>query len=183
MFLNKRNIINVSISRARDYLFVLMPDDRTENIKRLDRIKRVEQLIKNSGCFEETSSPEWEDVIFGSETYLEDNAFSTGHQNVNVYGLPERRYEVRSEDAAVDVQIHRQAPLVVESIAQTPSEPQLVKDAERNVEYVYSSQYGEGKIISRFISGGKTWITVQYADVQKGYDEALALAKNVIEKR
>lgn len=183
MFLNKRNIINVSISRARDYLFVLMPDDRTENIKRLDRIKRVEQLIKNSGCFEETSSPEWEDVIFGSETYLEDNAFSTGHQNVNVYGLPERRYEVRSEDAAVDVQIHRQAPLVVESIAQTPSEHQIAKDAELDVEYVYSSQYGEGKIISRFISGGKTWITVQYADAQKGYDEALALAKNVIEKR
>lgn len=124
MFLNKRNIINVSISRARDYLFVLMPDDRTENIQRLHRLKRVEQLIKNSGCYEEISSPEWEDVIFGSETYLEDNAFSTGHQNVNVYGLPERRYEVRSEDAAVDVQIHRQAPLVVESIAQTPSEHQ-----------------------------------------------------------
>lgn len=25
MFLNKRNIINVSISRARDYLFIVMP--------------------------------------------------------------------------------------------------------------------------------------------------------------
>lgn len=90
-------------------MFVLMPDDRTENIHQLKQIKRVEQLIKASGSYEETSSPEWEEVIGGSETYLEDNAFSTSHQSVNVYGLPERRYEVRSEDAAVDVQIHRQA--------------------------------------------------------------------------
>ena len=47
-----------------------------------------------------------EEKIFGSNTYLEDNSFSTSHQLVNVYGKPEKRYEVRSEDNAVDVQIH-----------------------------------------------------------------------------
>ena len=116
MFLNKRNIINVSISRAKDYLFVLMPDDHTDNINRLHRIKRVEQLIEESGSYEKSFSPEWEHIIFGNETYLEDNAFSTGHQSVNVYGLPEKRYEVRSEDSAVDVQIHRQTGRTVESV-------------------------------------------------------------------
>lgn len=107
MFLNKRNIINVAISRAKDYLFLIMPDDDTENIQNLRLVKRVEQLAKSIGCYTEVKSPEIENLMFGSSTYFEDNAFSTGHQSVNVYGLPEKRYEIRSEDTAVDIQIHR----------------------------------------------------------------------------
>lgn len=106
MFLNKLNIINVSISRARDYLYVIMPDDDTENVGNLTLIKRVEKLCKEQSCWTEQHSHSIEEKIFGSESYLEDNSFSTSHQLVNVYGKPERRYEVRSEDAAVDVQIH-----------------------------------------------------------------------------
>lgn len=37
----------------------------------------------------------------------ENNAFSTSHQSVTVYGLPKKIYEARTEDTAVDVQIHR----------------------------------------------------------------------------
>lgn len=107
MFLNKRNIINVSISRAKDYLFLIMPDDATDNIHNLRLVKRVEQLIKDGGCYAELHSQDLEELMFGTSTYLEDNTFSTGHQSVNVYGLPEKRYEIRSEDTAVDVQIHR----------------------------------------------------------------------------
>lgn len=107
MFLNKRNIINVSISRAKDYLFLIMPDDNTDNIQNLRLVKCVEQLIKQSGCYTEVNTPDLEKLMFGSPTHLEDNTFSTGHQSVNVYGLPEKCYEVRSEDTAVDVQIHR----------------------------------------------------------------------------
>jgi len=44
--------------------------------------------------------------MFGDLRYLEQNTFSTGHQMVNVYRRPERRYEVRSDDSAIDVQIH-----------------------------------------------------------------------------
>lgn len=44
--------------------------------------------------------------MFNNERYLEENSFATSHQNVNVYGLPEKRYEIRSEDSAVDIQIH-----------------------------------------------------------------------------
>lgn len=32
---------------------------------------------------------------------------SSHHQSVNVYGLPEKIYEVRTEESAVDVQIHK----------------------------------------------------------------------------
>ncbi|MBP2641125.1 MAG: helicase [Firmicutes bacterium] len=106
MFLNKLNIINVSISRARDYLFVIMPDDATENVGKLTLIKKVEKLCKEQPDWTEQQSPSIEELIFGSKSYLEDNSFSTSHQLVNVYGKPEKRYEVRSEDNAVDVQIH-----------------------------------------------------------------------------
>jgi superfamily I DNA and/or RNA helicase len=106
MFLNKLNIVNVSISRAKDYLFVLMPDDDTENVGNLSLIKKVERLCKEQPVWSEQQSPSIEKVMFGSISYLEDNSFSTSHQMVNVYGKPEKRFEVRSEDNAVDVQIH-----------------------------------------------------------------------------
>ena len=106
MFLNKLNIVNVSISRARDYLFVIMPDDDTENVGNLTLIKQVEKLCKERTDWVEHRSHTIEELIFGSRSYLEDNSFSTSHQLVNVYGKPEMRYEVRSEDNAVDVQIH-----------------------------------------------------------------------------
>lgn len=106
MFLNKLNIINVSISRARDYLFIIMPDDDTENVRNLTLIKRVEALCKEQLGWTEQHAHLIEESILGSESYLEDNSFSTSHQLVNVYRRPEKRYEVRSEDNAVDVQIH-----------------------------------------------------------------------------
>ncbi|WP_242649325.1 AAA domain-containing protein [Syntrophomonas wolfei] len=106
MFLNRLNIANVSISRARDYLFILMPDDDTENVGNLTLIKKVERLCKSQSSWSEQQSPDIEEMIFGSKSYLEDNSFSTSHQLVNVYGKPEKQYEVRSEDNAVDVQIH-----------------------------------------------------------------------------
>ncbi len=90
MFLNKLNIVNVSISRARDYLIVLMPDDETENIDNLTLIKKVESLCKEQLACCEYLSPFLEEIMFGSKTYLEDNSFSTSHQLVNVYGKPEK---------------------------------------------------------------------------------------------
>ncbi len=106
MFLNKQNIINVSVSRARDYLFIIMPNDETENVNNLTLVKKIEKLCKEQSHCSEMHSHNLEDLIFGSGRYLEDNAFSTSHQLVNVYGKPERRYEVRSEETAIDIQVH-----------------------------------------------------------------------------
>lgn len=107
MFLNHQNIINVAISRARDYLFVLMPDDNTDKIENLKLVKKVESLMKENPSCTEIGTHELEGKIFGREHYLEENTFSTGHQSVNVYGLPEKIYEVRSEDDAIDIQLHK----------------------------------------------------------------------------
>jgi hypothetical protein len=106
MFLNKKNILNVAASRARDYLFIVMPDDETVGRGNLRQINALEAIVKSVGDFDEYHSHEIENLIWGQEKYLEENTYSTGHQMVNVYRTPERRYEVRSDDTAVDVQIH-----------------------------------------------------------------------------
>jgi hypothetical protein len=106
MFLNRKNIINVSVSRARDYLIVIMPDNNTEKVNMLRLIKKVENLCRSSGNCNVYSTKEIEEIIFGNDNYIEENAFATGHQLVNVYGNPEKKYEIRSENTAIDVQIH-----------------------------------------------------------------------------
>ena len=106
MFLNKQNILNVAISRARDYLFIVMPDDETEGVDNLYKIAQIESIVKSSGAFSEYASRVVEEMMWGNAKYLEENTFSTGHQMVNVYRKPERYYEVRSDDMAIDVQIY-----------------------------------------------------------------------------
>lgn len=109
MFLNKENIINVSISRAKDYLFVLMPDDNTKDVNNLTEIKRIESLFCESGVRKEFKSNYLEQIMFGNSKYLEENSFSTGHQSVNVYSQPEFQYEIRDDETAVDIQLNKNA--------------------------------------------------------------------------
>lgn len=107
VFLNKDEIINVSISRAKDYLFVVIPDDETEGIEKLKKLTKIKELMrKEKNEFREFSSSDIEKLMFsGKGSYIEDNAFATGHQSVNVYRLPEKCYEIRSADTAIDIQI------------------------------------------------------------------------------
>lgn len=107
MFLNKQNILNVAISRARDYLFILMPNDQTQKIENLYKIRKIENLshqhsINRISVYESTFI---EKTMFGSETYIYDNSFATTHQSVNVYSKPDKKYEIRCEDIALDIQI------------------------------------------------------------------------------
>jgi len=106
MFLNKQNILNVAISRARDYLFIVMPDADTADLGNLRKIARIENLVKKGNEYCEHHSHTIEELVLGNARYLEENTFSTGHQMVNVYLKPERYYEVRSDESAIDVQIH-----------------------------------------------------------------------------
>ncbi|MDR1638489.1 MAG: AAA family ATPase [Clostridiales bacterium] len=107
MFLNKLNIINVSISRARDYLIILKPDDNTKGVENLTLINKIERLCKeHPSWLAEYQAQDIEKKMLGSTTYFEDNSFSTGHQSVNVYGIPERLYEIRSEERAIDIQFY-----------------------------------------------------------------------------
>jgi hypothetical protein len=107
MFLNKQNILNVAISRARDYLFIFMPNDQTQKIENLYKIKKIESLshIHSKDRISVYESEFIEKTMFGSETYIYDNSFATTHQSVNVYSNPDKKYEIRCEEVALDIQI------------------------------------------------------------------------------
>ncbi|UUF12588.1 MULTISPECIES: DEAD/DEAH box helicase [Flavobacterium] len=107
MFLNKQNVLNVAISRARDYLFILMPDDSTQDVENLYRIKKIERLANqySQGRIAIYQTETVEKKLLGSDTYVYDNSFATTHQSVNVYAKPEKKYEVRCEEIAIDVQM------------------------------------------------------------------------------
>jgi hypothetical protein len=83
-----------------------MPDNQTEGVENLHKIAKIEKLVSASGTFSNNASRDLEEMIWGNANYFEENTFSTGHQMVNVYRKPERYYEVRSDDSAIDVQIH-----------------------------------------------------------------------------
>lgn len=195
MFLNKKNIINVAISRARDYLFIVMPDDNTENINGLVQVKRVENIIKtNKAPRAEFFSQDLEDAIFGSRTYLEDNAFSTGHQDVNIYGQPEKRYEIRSVDTAIDVQIHvpdkhnqsvfkPNDKTSTEKINKTKTNETLT--TQKKEQCLIHPQYGYGTIVKRQNMPDKNdaKLTVKFNDgtVKKFY-EKISFEKGTLTK-
>lgn len=106
VYLNDHNVINVAISRARDYLIVLMPDDETENIENLVLVKQVEHLIHGTDDWAEYRAHVVEQHILGSAAFIENHAHISGRQSVNVYGASNRYYEIRCEENAVDIQLH-----------------------------------------------------------------------------
>lgn len=107
-FVNRDNILNVSISRARDYLCIVMPDDETKDVEKLTKIKSIERLMHDSSkSVKIFHSNELETMMFNTPSFIEDNTFSTSHQSVNVYKEPEKIYEIRSEATAIDIQVHK----------------------------------------------------------------------------
>ena len=103
IFLNKKNLLNVSISRAKDYLILLLPVDESQTIQtdKLIHIKEIRDLISSKSI----SSSYIERIILGEANAIEDFSFPTTHQDVNVYIEPEKKYEIRYDDNAVDIQV------------------------------------------------------------------------------
>ena len=114
--INIKNIINVAISRAEDYLCILMPDRETrgyENYYELNALglKSIE-ILKEFGSINNYTCDELEKVIFGKSFTIENNTFLTGHQLANVYSKPTKRYEFRLDDKAADVQFNDEIDFV-----------------------------------------------------------------------
>jgi hypothetical protein len=103
IFLNKQNIINVSVSRAKDYLIFIIP----ENIEGLTKIQYISSIIQNglSAYFMELKACDVEKIIFNQSDHIYENSFITSHQVVNVYSKPDKKYEVRCENNAIDIQL------------------------------------------------------------------------------
>lgn len=108
MHINNKNIINVAISRAKDYLCLLVPDKGScAGFENLTEIKALGELSKTKYRNETSlfSANQIERVVFGKQHYLENNTFVTSHQLANVYTKATCLYEVRIDENSVDIQI------------------------------------------------------------------------------
>lgn len=104
-FVNNRNILNVAISRASDYLFLLIPEKDYECFDSLYEIKKIGKKMTSLGCSFSTSD-DVEKVIFGKSQHIENNTFVTSHKMTNVFDSPSYKYEVRIDENAIDIQIN-----------------------------------------------------------------------------
>lgn len=110
-FVNRQNIVNVAISRARDCLFVLMPDTDTygfQNLKKLGGLVNYATTALKDETFL-IHSTELEKSMFDDSNWIDRNTFVTSHQLANVYGDSNYKYEVRIDDNAVDIQFGHKA--------------------------------------------------------------------------
>ena len=106
VLVNDKNIINVAISRAKDYLFVLMPEKEMYGYDKLFEIIRMGTIVtEDSDSFSLSTADSIEKILFGTKGFIEKYTFVTTHQLANVYSKPASLYEVRIDDNSVDVQI------------------------------------------------------------------------------
>ena len=104
-FINRKNILNVAISRAQDYLFLLIPDRDYEHFDKL-QAKSIGVIAKeNLSEMSYHTAQEVEKYMFGDTNHIEKNTFVTTHQLANVYTAPSSKYEVRIDDKSIDIQI------------------------------------------------------------------------------
>lgn len=105
IMLNNRNILNVAISRAKDYLFVLLPHPDSYGYENLIEINKL-CGIANKKCPSVAlfNSDVIEKAIFNKRNFIESNTFVTTHQVANVYTSTSGLYEVRIDENAVDIQ-------------------------------------------------------------------------------
>ncbi len=106
IMLNNKNIINVAISRASDYLFVLLPHPDSYGYENLIEINKLCSIAKKKiHSVTVLNSDQIEKSMFSNNHYVEDNTFVTTHQLANVYTSGASLYEVRIDDNAVDIQV------------------------------------------------------------------------------
>ena len=106
IFLNNKNILNVAISRAQDYLCILLPHRDTEGYEYLYEINTIGRIaMQRPEQMALYTCDEIEEYIFGHKFYIESNTFVTSHQLTNVYSKAVKKYEVRIDEKSVDIQL------------------------------------------------------------------------------
>ena len=101
--LSKEYIYNVAISRAKDYLVILHPFNEIRNNYFIEKIKGSNKNLVHFTRI--IQAPEVERILFNEEKHIENNSYTTGHDNVNVFGLSEMKYVVKTSDNAIDIQL------------------------------------------------------------------------------
>lgn len=109
--INNKNIMNVAMSRARDYLFFLWPEVKPEHRSKTNADKlpyimnqQIGRLLPTG--FKQLHAFDIEEIIFGDKTFIAKNSGSRCHMPVNVSVASDKRYEIRLSDTALDIQIN-----------------------------------------------------------------------------
>jgi flagellar biosynthesis GTPase FlhF len=104
IFLNNQNILNVAMSRAKDYLVLILPDidDGLTQLQRLGTILNDNEI---KPYVQQFTAAEVEQILFNQADYIQENSLVTTHQKINVYGKPEKKYQVSCSDKVVDIQL------------------------------------------------------------------------------
>jgi ATP-dependent exoDNAse (exonuclease V) alpha subunit len=100
---NNENIINVAMSRARDYIFFIVPNGQQKGFYMKNRIGAVLPFTDRAIL----RCPDIEKLMFqGNDNFIYENTHVTCHMPVNVYCKNNALYEVRMSDNALDIMIN-----------------------------------------------------------------------------
>lgn len=112
IFLNKKNILNVAISRAKDKMIILNPYDPDGELNFGD-LYQIQWILKLATTKSECKNDvviydawEIEKKLLGGAGFIENNTFPTTHQKVNIYAKKGKLYEIRQDENAIDVQVN-----------------------------------------------------------------------------
>ncbi len=100
--INKVNIINVAMSRARDYLFFIVPD---KHINGFNKREELWSLVDDKNKTVQTCDY-IEKIMFDNPNFIYENTNVAPHLPVNVYYDNHALYEVRVDETALDIQIN-----------------------------------------------------------------------------
>lgn len=103
--LSKEYIYNVAISRAKDYLIILHPFTEIQNNPFINKLKST--YHSNFGNLVLNKASDLEKLLFDSSTFIYDNSYITGHDTVNVFGQTEKKYFIKANLNAIDIQLRK----------------------------------------------------------------------------
>ncbi len=103
--LSKEYIYNVAISRAKDYLIILHPFFEIQDNPFINKIKST--YHSNFGNPFINKASDFEKILFDSNTFIYDNSYITGHDTVNVFGQLEKKYFIKANSNAIDIQLRK----------------------------------------------------------------------------
>lgn len=99
---NNPNIINVAMSRARDYIFFIMPQGQPKGMIIKEQLGKLTPKAERAMFF----CGDIEEIMFGNRNYIASNTHVTCHMPVNVYCEENAKYEVRMSNEALDIKVN-----------------------------------------------------------------------------
>jgi hypothetical protein len=103
--INKPNILNVAMSRARDCLIFMVPDGESDVTEGLGEMKKIEAIMReySGDSLAEFESRDIEKAVFNKAFHIEENSIFKTHLPVNVYAARKALYEMILEANELDI--------------------------------------------------------------------------------